>query len=523
MGTERSPFFCPGRNVSTTTAVPRIEMRGITKTFGPVVANDDISLSVRPQEIHALLGENGAGKTTLMNVLYGLYPADSGEILLDGRRVSIREPADAIANGIGMVHQHFKLVEPFTVAQNIILGSEITGPLGILKEKEATAAVRELSGRYGLDVDPDALIQDVSVGTQQRVEILKALYRNADVLILDEPTAVLTPQEIEELIEILHGLTAQGKTIIIITHKLREIVAVGDRCTIIRRGRKIDTVDVALASEQSLASMMVGRDVNLTVEKGPSSPAETCLEVTGLQVNNSRELPAVRGLSLTVRKGEILGVAGVDGNGQSELVEALVGVRHVEAGTITVNGTDITHASPREVADRGVSSIPEDRQRRGLVLEYSVAQNMVLGSHDEEPFSRRGILQDEAIASNATTLIERFDVRPPEPLYLAGSLSGGNQQKVIIAREVSHDPEVLIASQPTRGLDVGAIEYVHRSLVEQRDRGKAVLLVSLDLDEVMNVSDRIAVIFEGEIVGVFDAGAVDEHQLGLLMAGGSIE
>ena len=498
-------------------------MRNITKTFGPTVANDEISLSVRPQEIHALLGENGAGKTTLMNVLYGLYPADSGEILLNGDRVSIREPSDAISHGIGMVHQHFKLVEPFSIAQNIILGSEITGPLGILKEREAAEAVFELSKRYGLDVEPNALIQDVSVGTQQRVEILKALYRNADVLILDEPTAVLTPQEIDELITIMRGLVAQGKTIIIITHKLREIKAVSDRCTIIRRGKMIDTVEVAETSQQGLASMMVGREVNLTVEKDPAEPSEVSLDIQDLHVNNSRDLPAVRGLSLQVRRGEIVGIAGVDGNGQSELVEALVGVRTIVSGTVSMHGEETTHLSPKQIAEHRISSIPEDRQRRGLVLEYSVADNMVLGTHDDEPFAVRGIRQQEAIGTYAGQLIEKFDVRPPEASYLAGSLSGGNQQKVIIAREVSHDPEVLIASQPTRGLDVGAIEYVHKSLVEQRDRGKAVLLVSLDLDEVMNVSDRIAVIFEGTIVGVFGTGEVDEHQLGLLMAGGSLE
>jgi simple sugar transport system ATP-binding protein len=343
------------------------------------------------------------------------------------------------------------------------------------------------------------------------------------VLILDEPTAVLTPQEIDELITIMHGLIEQGKTIIIITHKLREIKAVGDRCTIIRRGNVVGTVNVDETSEQELASMMVGREVNLTVAKEPASPGEVSLRISDLRVNNSRDLPAVRGLSLEVRNGEILGIAGVDGNGQSELVEALVGVRHVESGTIEMNGVQIANLSPKEIFDNKISSIPEDRQRRGLVLEYTVGENMVLGTHTDPPFAKRGILQESEIRRNAEELIEQFDVRPPEPLYLAGSLSGGNQQKVIIAREVSHDPEVLIASQPTRGLDVGAIEYVHRSLVDQRDRGKAVLLVSLDLDEVMNVSDRIAVIFEGEIVGVFNAGEVDEHQLGLLMAGGTLD
>jgi simple sugar transport system ATP-binding protein len=380
-----------------------------------------------------------------------------------------------------------------------------------------------LSEQYGLDVDPDAVVMDVSVGTQQRVEILKALYRNADVLILDEPTAVLTPQEIEELIAIMRGLIEQGKTIIIITHKLREIKAVADRCTIVRRGQMIDTVDVAETSEQELASMMVGRNVNLKVEKEPAEPSDVLLSVEDVHVKDARDLPAVDGLSLEVRAGEILGIAGVDGNGQTELVEALVGVRPVAEGRVRMKGVDITDMSPREVKLNHLSSIPEDRQRRGLVLDYSVAENMVLGIHDLEPYSRRGILNDGAIQDRAKKLISQFDVRPPEPSYEAGSLSGGNQQKVIIAREVSNAPEVLIASQPTRGLDVGAIEFVHKSLIEQRDSGKAVLLVSLDLDEVMNVSDRIAVIYEGKIVGVFDADEVDEHQLGLLMAGGTNE
>jgi simple sugar transport system ATP-binding protein len=495
-------------------------MRGIRKTFGPVVANDNVSLKIAPQEIHALLGENGAGKTTLMNVLYGLYPADTGEVFLNGQKVAIHEPNDAIRLGIGMVHQHFKLVESFTIAENIILGSEITGPLGVLRDKEATQAVLDLSRKFGFDVDPSELIQDVSVGTQQRVEILKALYRNADVLILDEPTAVLTPQEIDELIVIMRGLVEQGKTIIIITHKLREIKAVADRCTIVRRGKVIDTVDVSATDEQELASMMVGRDVSLTVEKGPSTPGETLLSIESLSVKDSRDLPAVNNLSLDVRAGEILGIAGVDGNGQTELVEAIVGVRPVSSGKIRMEGTDITHFSPRDVMLSRISSIPEDRQRRGLVLEYTVAQNMVLGIHNQRPYARRGILQDEAITVRAEKLIDKFDVRPPEATYLAGSLSGGNQQKVIIAREVSNSPQVLVASQPTRGLDVGAIEFVHRSLVEQRDQGRAVLLVSLDLDEVMNLADRIAVIYEGQIVGIFEAGTVDEHQLGLLMAGG---
>lgn len=501
---------------------PKIEMRGIRKVFGSLVANDDIDLTVTPGEIHALLGENGAGKTTLMNVLYGLYPRDGGEILIDGKPAEIRGPNDAIALGIGMVHQHFMLVDPFTVAENIILGSETTRGFGVLDRKRARAEVERMADAYGLHVNPDALVQDISVGAQQRVEIIKALYRGADVLILDEPTAVLTPQEIDDLIGILHSLTREGKTIVVITHKLREIKEVADRCTIIRRGRRIDTVTVADVDQSELASKMVGRDVKLSVDKGPPHPGEVTLAVSDLRVRDARGLPAVNGLSLSVRRGEILGIAGVDGNGQKELVEAITGTRHVDSGSVTMHGVDITNLTPREVFVHRVSSIPEDRQRRGLVADYTIAENLVLENYGQEPFSKRGILRHDAIREHARELIQKFDVRPPEEGYLAKSLSGGNQQKVIIAREVTNDPDVLIAAQPTRGLDVGAIEYVHRSLVDQRDRGKAVLLVSLDLDEVMNVSDRIAVIYEGTIRGVFDGGEVDEKTLGLLMAGGSV-
>ncbi len=495
-------------------------MTGITKAFGSVVANDSISLRVAPGEVHALLGENGAGKTTLMNILYGLYPPDSGQIRLNGDRVAIHGASEAIRLGIGMVHQHFKLVDTFTVAQNIVLGRERVGAFGILRDAQAVEAVVELSAKFGLRVDPLAVVRDVSVGTQQRVEILKALYRRADVLILDEPTAVLTPQEIDELMDIMRLLVDQGTTIILITHKLREIIAIADRCTVIRRGKVVDTVDVGSATPRSLASAMVGREVLFTVDRKTTEPGDVRLAIDGLVVRNARGLAAVNGASLSVRSGEIVGVAGVDGNGQSELVEALVGVRRVESGRILVDQTDVTGMTPKSVQAHGLASIPEDRQRRGLVLEYSIADNMVMGIHDRAPYSRGGILNEREIHRRAAGLIERFDVRPNDPEYPAGSLSGGNQQKVIIAREVGNDPNVLVAAQPTRGLDVGAIEFVHRALVEQRDRGKAVLLISLDLDEVMNLSDRIAVIYEGKIVGIFERGRVDEHHLGLLMAGG---
>ncbi len=499
-----------------------IRMRNITKKFGDFTANDSIDLTVRKGEVHALLGENGAGKTTLMNQLYGLFPPTEGEIFIKGEQVEVTEPNVAIKHGIGMVHQHFMLVQPFTVAENIILGEETTkaGFVGYLDRREAVEEVRALSEKYGLKVDPEAKIQDITVGMQQRVEILKTLYRGADILILDEPTAVLTPQEIKELISIIRNLTEEGKSIIIITHKLKEIKDSSDRCTIIRRGEKIDTVEVADVTEEELASKMVGREVSFKVPKEDREPGQTAFRIQDLHVKDNRGIPAVNGLSLELRKGEILGIAGVDGNGQSELIDAITGLRPVESGTVTIDGKDITGMNPRQVIDHRIASIPQDRHRRGLVMEYSVAENMILENYGKEPFSKRGILQEEAIRSYAQRLVKDFDVRPDDETYKAGSLSGGNQQKVIIAREVSNDPEVLIAAQPTRGLDVGAIEYVQRSLIRQRDKGKAVLLVSLELDEVMNVSDRIAVIYEGEIVGILDAKDADENKLGLMMAGG---
>jgi len=503
------------------TAAEMVEMRRITKRFGSFTANDAIDLAVRRGEVHALLGENGAGKTTLVNQLYGLYQPTSGEIRIRGELVRMTDPNVAISRGIGMVHQHFMLVNPFSVAENIVLGREpAKGCLGILDMRRAREEVRRLSEQYGLEVDPEAKISDISVGMQQRVEILKALYRGAELLILDEPTAVLTPQEVLFLGEILRNLTAEGRSVLLITHKLREIKAMADRCTIIRRGRWIDTVEVAAVSEGDLAEKMVGRPVSFSVAKGPFRPGEVVLAVKDLRVRCNRGLLRLKGLSLEVRAGEILGLAGVDGNGQSELVEALTGLRRVESGGVFFRGEEITNCSPREVLDRGIATIPEDRQRRGLVADFSVAENLVLERVRREPFSRWGILDRRAVRVFAEELIRRFDVRPPAAEHPAKALSGGNQQKVIIAREVSFDPELLIAAQPTRGLDVGAIEYVHRVLAAQRDRGKAVLLVSLELEEILALADRIAVICGGRITGVLDRNEAEESTLGLLMAGG---
>ena len=499
-----------------------IEMKNITKKFGDFVANDNIDLVVHKGEIHALLGENGAGKTTLMNVLYGLYQPTSGEIFINGKKVEVTNPNVAIENGIGMVHQHFMLVDNFTVVENIILGMETTNKFGVLDIKKAREEVEELSNRYGLYVDPDAKIEDISVGMQQRVEILKALYRGADILILDEPTAVLTPQEIEEIIEIMKNLTKQGKTIIIITHKLKEIKQSADYCTIIRRGKKIDTVKVEDVTEEDLASMMVGREISFKVDKKEAEIGDVILEIHNITVKDNRDLEVVKNFSLKLHKGEILGIAGVDGNGQSELVEALTGLRKVEAGRVLLQGKDITNLSPKEIMESGMSHIPEDRQKRGLVLDFTVAENMILENYHKEPFSTKGRLNHKNISQFAQELIEKFDVRPRNENQIAAALSGGNQQKVILAREITNDPEVLLAVQPTRGLDVGAIEFVHKYLVEQRDKGKAVLLVSFELDEVMDLSDRIAVIYDGQIVDIIDGKDADEKTIGFLMAGGGV-
>lgn len=494
-------------------------MRGITKRFGNFTANDQIDFDLKKGEIHALLGENGAGKSTLMNILYGLYTPTEGEIFINGEEVKITNPNVAIAKGLGMVHQHFMLVSPFRVYENIILGVEPTKGMTI-DRKKARAEVEDLSKRYGLQVDPDAYIANISVGMQQRVEILKALYRGADILIFDEPTAVLTPQEIDEFIEIVNNLADQGKSIIIITHKLKEIKAMADRCTVIRRGKKIATVDVEDTSTEDLAQMMVGRQVELTMDKEEKEPGDLVLEIKDLTYTDERKVKKVNNLSLDLHYGEILGIAGVDGNGQSELLELLTGLRHVDSGQILLKGKNIANCRPREIQEAGINNIPEDRQKRGLVLDFTVAENLILENYGHEPYSKKGILQEDYIQNQAIELMEKFDVRPRKSHYKAGDLSGGNQQKVIIAREITDDPDVLIAAQPTRGLDVGAIEYVHHFLLEQRNRGKAVLLISFELDEILNLSDRVAVIYEGQINYITKRKDTDERQLGYYMAGG---
>lgn len=498
-----------------------VQMHGIVKTFGSFCALDQVHLDVKKGSIHAILGENGAGKSTLMNVLYGLYQADAGEIFLNGEKVAIKNPNDAIARGIGMVHQHFMLVDNFTVTENIILGKEVTGQFGVLDMKKAREDVLKIVKEYGLEVDPDAKIEDVSVGMQQRVEILKALYRGADILILDEPTAVLTPQEIGELIEIMRGLAENGKTIIIITHKLKEIKSSSDVCTIIRRGQYIDTFPVHDVSEEELATKMVGHQVKLVVDKTPAEPGDVVFEIENLTVKDERGLEAVKNLSLRVRRGEIVGIAGVDGNGQKELVEAITCLTKVESGAIRINGTEIQNTTPRNVIEHKISTIHEDRQRRGLVMPFTVAENTVLEKYRSSQFSRRGMLLLDKITAFAKRLVEDYDIRPADcEGHPARGLSGGNQQKVIIAREISNDPDLLIAVQPTRGLDVGAIEYVHKMLVQERDKGKGILLVSLELDEILNVADTVCVIYGGAITGTFTQEEADENTVGLLMAGG---
>jgi ABC-type uncharacterized transport system ATPase subunit len=499
-----------------------VEMSGITKKFGDFVANEEINLTVHRGEVHALLGENGAGKTTLMNILYGLLKPSSGYIKINGKPLKITDPNIAIKNGIGMVHQHFMLVEPFSVTENIILGNESTRSFGILDAGKGEKEVKRLSEQYGLTVDPKALVQDLSVGSQQRVEILKTLYRGAQILILDEPTAVLTPQEIKELVAIIANLTEAGKSIIIITHKLNEIKLMADFCTIIRRGRHVDTVVVSEVTEEDLAAKMVGREVSFRVAKEKRNPGEKILDIKELCVEDSRGIMAVNGLNLQLRKGEILGIAGVDGNGQTQLIETLTGLRKAKSGRIEVLGKDITNLPPGKIINNHkVGHIPEDRQKRGLVFEFNIAENLILETYFKPAFSEGFSLLHKNIYKNADTLIEKFDIRPRDATLQAKSLSGGNQQKMIIAREVSNEPELLVAAQPTRGLDVGAIEYVHKALVTQRNEGKGVLLISFELDEILNVSDRIAVIFEGKIVGILDADDADEKEIGLLMAGGT--
>jgi simple sugar transport system ATP-binding protein len=501
------------------TQPPVLELAGITKRFPGVLANDRVSLDLRAGEVHALLGENGAGKSTLMNIVYGLYHPDEGEIRVNGRRITIGSPREAIDHGIGMVHQHFMLIPVMTVAENIVLASEPTHAGVLLDLEGAERRVREISNEYGLAVDPRARIQNITVGQQQRVEILKALYRGAEILILDEPTAVLTPQEARELFTIVRGLTEQGKSIIFITHKLNEVLDIADRITVLRRGRTVDTVERAGATEEGLARLMVGREVLLRVEKQPRTPGEPLLVVENLSVLDDRGLEAVRDVSLQVRGGEIVGIAGVDGNGQTELIDAITGLRPVAAGRVDVDGEDVTGDSAKGHLDAGIGHIPEDRQRRGLVLEFSLAENLALHEYDNPPASRLGWLFPSKLVARARGLLKEFDVRGGGPQTRAAALSGGNQQKVILAREVSRGPRVLIAAQPTRGLDVGAIEYVHRRLVQERDNGKAVLLVSLELEEVLSLADRILVIYEGEIVGEYGPD-VSQEELGVAMTGG---
>ena len=497
-----------------------VEMLNITKEFPGIKANDDVTLRVEKGEIHALLGENGAGKSTLMSVLFGLYQAEKGIIKIHGKEVDISNPNVANKHGIGMVHQHFKLVHNFTVTENIILGLEPTKSFRRIDIDKAAKKVVEISEKYGLKVDPHSKIEDITVGMQQRVEILKMLYRNAEILIFDEPTAVLTPQEIKELMGIMRELVKEGKSIVLITHKLKEISMVADHCTVLRRGRYIGTVKVSETTEEEMAEMMVGREVSFEVDKEPAMPSDTVLKIENLSIKNSRNLMAVKNLNLEVKAGEILCVAGIDGNGQSELIKGITGLTKIESGKILFDGMDISHDSVRNRTLKGIGHIPEDRHKYGLVLDFSLEENMALQSYFQEPLSKKGILQPEAIRKHSDFLIEEFDIRSGQgSITSARSMSGGNQQKAIIAREVERSPRLLIAAQPTRGLDVGAIEYIHQRLVRERDSGKAVLLMSLEMEEVLNLSDRIAVIYEGEIVGIVDAKNTNENELGLMMAG----
>ncbi|GAB4469311.1 MAG: ABC transporter ATP-binding protein [Anaerolineae bacterium] len=498
---------------------PVLELRGITKAFPGVLANDDIHLTLEEGEVHALLGENGAGKSTLMNILYGLYKPDKGEIYIRGQRVEIHEPNDAIAKGIGMVHQHFMLVPVLTVTENVMLGVEPIRSGFLLDRARAARRIREISEHYGLEVDPDAYIGDLPVGVQQRVEIIKLLYREADILILDEPTAVLTPQEVSELFKVIRSLVSRGKSVIFITHKLNEVMEIADRITVLRLGRVIGSRRPAETNEHQLASLMVGRDVILHIDKAPATPGETVLEIEDLVVLDEHGGRAVDGISLQVRAGEVVGIAGVQGNGQTELVRALTGLQPAVSGHVRIMGEDVTHASPREVLEKGVAHVPEDRQNDGLVMAFPVADNMVLNTYYLPPFAQSVSLKQDVILAAARERVREFDVRTPSVMTPVANLSGGNQQKVIIAREFSRPIRLLIASQPTRGLDVGSIEYIHRRLIEKRDEGTAVLLVSAELDEIMSLSDRVAVMYEGRLMDVVDPRTTTREQIGLLMAG----
>jgi len=498
-----------------------IELLGISKVFPGVIANDDITLRVRENEIHALLGENGAGKSTLMSILFGLYDADSGRILIRGEEAKIRDPNDANALGIGMVHQHFKLVRNYSVAENVVLGMEPRTRSGNVDRAAAEARVQEISALYGLRVDPRAKVESITVGMQQRVEILKTLYRNADILIFDEPTAVLTPQEVDELMAILRRLKAEGKTIILITHKLREIKEAADRCTVLRRGRVMGTVEVAATSEETMAEMMVGRAVKFRIDKARAVPKELVLKIEGLTVRGAKGHEAVRGLDLEVRAGEIVGIAGVDGNGQAELIEAITGLSRPIAGRVLLKGEDISAMSIKERIRRGIGHVPEDRHKNGLVLRFRLDENLVLKTFARPPYSGfMGLLDFRAMRVHAELLIGQFDIRAGKgPATECASMSGGNQQKAIIAREIDLSPELLVVAQPTRGLDVGAIEYIHERIVAERDKGRAVLLISFELDEIMALCDRIAAISKGEIVGVVEAEDASEREIGAMMAG----
>ena len=499
---------------------PVLEARGIVKQFPGVLANDQVNFSLEHGEIHDLLGENGAGKTTLMNILYGLYQPDAGEILVKGEPVVFHSPNDAIRRGIGMVHQHFMLVPVFTVAENVVLGEELVKARGLwLDRRSAVERVARISHEHWLEVDPRALVRDLPVGLQQRVEIVKLLFRNAEILILDEPTSVLTPQETQELFKIMLSLTGEGKSIIFITHKLKEVMAAADRISVMHLGQAVGTVRPTETSEQQLAEMMVGRKVILQVEKGTAHPAEAVLEVNGLTVLDDQRHPRVDRLSLQVRAGEILGVAGVQGNGQTELVEALTGLRRAAGGAVKIMGRDTTHASPRAIIESGVAHIPEDREKHGLVRTFPVSDNLMLCTYYRPPFARGGVLQEAAAAQNAEQLIQQFDVRPTDPTNQAGALSGGNKQKVIVARELSRGAKLLIASQPTRGLDVGSIEFIHQRLVAARDQGLGVLLVSSELDEILALADRVAVMFKGQIIETLPIAEATREKVGLLMAG----
>ncbi len=500
--------------------VPVLDVRGVTKTFSGVIANEDIDLTLNQGEIHCLLGENGAGKSTLVNVIFGLYQPDKGTVKLRGEEVHFSGVGDAIDQGIGMVHQHFQLIPVFTVAENVVLGDEITsGPF--LSMNEARRRIRELEDQYGLVVDPDAMVGDLSVGEQQRVELVKALFREAEILILDEPTAVLTPGEVDDFFAVVRSLVDQGKSIIFITHKLREVLAVADRITVIRQGRVVGTADPATATQQSLANLMVGRDVVFQVKKIEAHPTDVALQVENLSVEDDRGVLTVNGFSAQVRSGEIFGIAGVEGNGQRELVEAIAGMRRKVGGKVEILGKNATKLTPRKINDLGMAHIPEDRNKHGLVSSYSIADNMVLNKYHQAPYARRGIRDTAAVRQESERLVEQFDVRAPSVDVLINTLSGGNQQKVIVARELTGTVDLLVVDQPTRGLDVGSIEYIHQQIIDMRDRGTAVLLVSAELDEILSLSDRIGVLYRGRLVGVFDAADTTRAELGYLMATGA--